>query len=168
MDFPVNHIIPLNMVIWRVLAWEGLAVIRTRSCERAPQKDTAVIVLSHSHRIILTVGFYRVLFRMVWMRWAMVSTVHSENSRLMVVWISSSVSKSTAAVASSRIRIFDFRSKALARHSSCLWPTLCKKNKHKLLTFSRARQIRRVARVLKSSLFSACKKYIREHIFTLF
>lgn len=82
----------------------------------------------YSFRLIIsTVRFYRVLFRMVWMRWAMVSTVHWENSWLMVLCISSSVSKSTAAVASSRIRIFDFRSKALARHSSCLWPTLYKK-----------------------------------------
>jgi len=35
----------------------------------------------------------------------------------------SSVSRSTAAVASSRTRIFVFRNSALTRQSSCLWPT---------------------------------------------
>ena len=56
----------------------------------------------------------------------MVSTVQSANSVRMVPWIRSSVSRSTAAVASSRIRILVLRNKALARHSSWRWPTLKK------------------------------------------
>lgn len=54
----------------------------------------------------------------------MVRTVQSLNSCLIVFWMSSSVSMSTAAVASSRIRILVFRRSALARHSNCLCPTL--------------------------------------------
>uniref|UniRef100_A0A0E9WUT8 Uncharacterized protein n=1 Tax=Anguilla anguilla TaxID=7936 RepID=A0A0E9WUT8_ANGAN len=61
---------------------------------------------------------------MVFMRWAMVRTVQLENSWRMVAWIRQSVSRSTAAVASSRMRMRDLRSRALARHRSCLWPTL--------------------------------------------
>lgn len=55
---------------------------------------------------------------------AMVSTVQSTNCVRMVIWIRSSVSRSMAAVASSRIRILVLRRRALARHTSCLWPTL--------------------------------------------
>lgn len=55
---------------------------------------------------------------------AMVSTVQSSNCVRMVIWIRSSVSRSMAAVASSRIRILVLRRRALARHTSCLWPTL--------------------------------------------
>lgn len=61
---------------------------------------------------------------MVFRRWAIVKTVQSLNSDLIVDWMRSSVSRSTAAVASSKTRIFVFRSKALARQSNCLWPTL--------------------------------------------
>ena len=43
---------------------------------------------------------------------------------LIVCWIRSSVSRSTAAVASSRMRTLFLRSRARARHTSCLWPTL--------------------------------------------
>ena len=50
-------------------------------------------------------------------------TYHPWNSDRMVVWIKLSVSKSTAAVASSRTRIFVFLNKALARQISCLCPT---------------------------------------------
>ena len=46
---------------------------------------------------------------------AIVMMVHSENSFLMVVWMSESVSRSTAAVASSSTRIFVFRNKALGK-----------------------------------------------------
>ncbi len=67
---------------------------------------------------------HRELSKMVLSLCAMVSTVQWENSLRMVFWIRSSVSRSTAAVASSRISIRDFLSKARARHSSCLWPTL--------------------------------------------
>lgn len=63
---------------------------------------------------------------MVFSLCAMVSTVLSLNSVLMVFWIRSSVSMSTAAVASSRIRILDFLRRVLARQTSCLWPTLIK------------------------------------------
>ena len=55
---------------------------------------------------------------------AMVSTVHPLNSVLIVVWIRSSVSRSTAAVASSMTRIFVFRRSARARQTSWRWPTL--------------------------------------------
>lgn len=55
---------------------------------------------------------------------AIVSTVQSSNWVLIVIWIRSSVSRSMAAVASSRIRILVLRSSALARQMSCLWPTL--------------------------------------------
>ncbi len=54
----------------------------------------------------------------------MVITVHSLKAVLIVFWIRSSVSRSTAAVASSKIRILDFRSKALAKHTNWRWPTL--------------------------------------------
>lgn len=53
---------------------------------------------------------------------AMVITVHSLNSFLIVFCMRSSVSKSTAAVASSRIKIFVFLSKARARQMSWRWP----------------------------------------------
>ncbi len=56
--------------------------------------------------------------------WAIVSTVHSANSVRIVAWIRSSVSRSTAAVASSRMRTLVFRSKARARHTNWRWPTL--------------------------------------------
>ena len=55
---------------------------------------------------------------------AMVITVHSLNALRMVDWMTSSVWTSIEAVASSRSKIFDFLSKALAKHTSCLWPTL--------------------------------------------
>lgn len=57
-------------------------------------------------------------------RWAMSSTVHWANqlSRAACIW--SSVPGSTAAVASSRMRIWVFRRRARARHSSCFWPRL--------------------------------------------
>ena len=57
-------------------------------------------------------------------RCAMVMTVQSLNSFRMVFWMSASVSISTAAVASSRTRIFDRRSRALARQTNCRCPTL--------------------------------------------
>ena len=50
--------------------------------------------------------------------------VQLENSVLMVFWIRSSVSKSTAAVASSRIKIFVLWSNARAKQISCLSPML--------------------------------------------
>jgi len=55
---------------------------------------------------------------------AIVSTVQLENSVRMVAWIRSSVSRSTAAVASSNTRILDLRSNARAKHTSWRWPTL--------------------------------------------
>lgn len=60
----------------------------------------------------------------VFKRWAIMSIVQDLNSSLIVFWISASVLTSTAAVASSRTRIFDLRSNARARLSSCLCPTL--------------------------------------------
>lgn len=54
----------------------------------------------------------------------MVKTVQSSNWVRMVDWMRSSVSRSIAAVASSRIRILDFLRRARAKHTSCLWPTL--------------------------------------------
>jgi len=55
---------------------------------------------------------------------AIVRTVHSANSVRIVDWIRLSVSRSTDAVASSRIRTLVLRSRARARHTSCFWPTL--------------------------------------------
>lgn len=54
----------------------------------------------------------------------MVKTVQSSNWVRMVDWMRSSVSRSMAAVASSRMRILVFLRRARARHTSCLWPTL--------------------------------------------
>lgn len=54
----------------------------------------------------------------------MVKTVQSSNWVRMVDWMRSSVSRSIAAVASSRIRILVFLKRARAKHTSCLWPTL--------------------------------------------
>lgn len=51
---------------------------------------------------------------------AMVKTVQSSNWVLMVDWIRSSVSRSMAAVASSRTKILVFLSRARAKHTSCL------------------------------------------------
>lgn len=62
--------------------------------------------------------------RTVLTRWAIVNTVLSLNWVLSMDWIWTSVSKSTAAVASSRIRILAFRRSALARQTSCFWPVL--------------------------------------------
>ena len=56
--------------------------------------------------------------------WAIMSIVQDLNSSRMVFWISASVLTSTAAVASSRTRIFDLRNNALARLNSYLCPTL--------------------------------------------
>ena len=42
---------------------------------------------------------------------------------LIVAWMRSSVSRSTAAVASSRTKILVFLRMARARQTSCLWPT---------------------------------------------
>lgn len=56
--------------------------------------------------------------------WAMVKTVQSSNWVRMVDWMRSSVSRSIAAVASSRMRILVFLRRARAKHTSCLWPTL--------------------------------------------
>ena len=67
---------------------------------------------------------YRVLSIIVFKRCAMVRIVQSPNLSRIVVWINASVSKSIAAVASSRMRIFVFRSNARARQINCLWPTL--------------------------------------------
>lgn len=67
---------------------------------------------------------YLLLSMMVWRRWAIVRTVQSVNSLRIVVWIKLSVSRSTAAVASSRMRILALRRRARARHTSCLCPTL--------------------------------------------
>ena len=61
--------------------------------------------------------------KIVFSRWAIVMTVQSLNSERIVFWIRSSVSISIAAVASSKIRIFVFRSKALDKQISCRWPT---------------------------------------------
>lgn len=58
---------------------------------------------------------------------AIVRMVQSENSFLTVVCTRLSVSKSMEAVASSKMRIFVFRSKARARQTSCRCPTLLKK-----------------------------------------
>lgn len=69
------------------------------------------------------------LSMMLCRRWAMVRTVQWENSLRMVFWIRLSVSRSTAAVASSRINIRDFLNRARARHTSCLCPTL-EENRH--------------------------------------
>lgn len=67
---------------------------------------------------------------MVFRRCAIVSTVQWENSLRMVFWMRSSVSRSTAAVASSRMSMRDFRSRARAKQSSCLWPRLLQMKKN--------------------------------------
>lgn len=59
----------------------------------------------------------------------MVSTVQSSNCVRMVDWMRSSVSRSTAAVASSNTRILVFRSRARARHTSWRCPTLDQEEK---------------------------------------
>lgn len=54
----------------------------------------------------------------------MSSTVHCANQLPRAACIWRSVPGSTAAVASSRMRIWVFRRRARARHRSCFWPTL--------------------------------------------
>lgn len=61
---------------------------------------------------------------MVLRRWAMVRTVQSSNCVRIVDWMSVSVSRSTAAVASSKTRILVFLSRALARQTSWRCPRL--------------------------------------------
>ena len=61
---------------------------------------------------------------MVLSLWAIVMTVHSLNSFRIVAWIRSSVSKSTAAVASSKMSTLVLRSKARAKQINCRCPTL--------------------------------------------
>lgn len=61
---------------------------------------------------------------MVFSLCAIMSIEQDLNSSRMVLWIRASVLTSTAAVASSRTRIFDLRSSARARLNSCLCPTL--------------------------------------------
>lgn len=60
---------------------------------------------------------------MVFNLWAIVRTVQFWNLSLMVFWMRSSVSKSTAAVASSRMRTFVFLKSARAKQINCRWPT---------------------------------------------
>ena len=66
----------------------------------------------------------RPLSMTVGIRCATVSTVHLLVSALIVFWIKSSVAVSTEAVASSSTKILLFCNNALARHTSCLCPTL--------------------------------------------
>ena len=63
----------------------------------------------------------------VFSRCAIVNIVQSLNSLRIVVWMRSSVSRSTADVASSSTRTFVFRKSALAMQISCLCPTLLAK-----------------------------------------
>ena len=94
---------------------------------------------------------------MVLSLWAMVSTVRSANSRRIVSWMRSSVSMSTAAVASSRTRILLLRSSARAKHTNCRWPTLWKrenvfiKRRRGNVAFSKTKTILRIT-VLKQIL----------------
>lgn len=53
---------------------------------------------------------------------AMVSCVHSPNTLWMAFWMSASVSGSMLAVASSSMRMREWRSMARARQNSCFWP----------------------------------------------
>lgn len=66
---------------------------------------------------------------MVFRRCAMAITVQCWKANRMVFCMRLSVCMSTAAVASSRIRIFVFLSKVLARHSNCRWPILGGRNR---------------------------------------
>ena len=77
---------------------------------------------------ILVNDVYLVLSMMVLIRWAMVRIVQSAKLSLIVSWMSASVSKSIAAVASSNTSTLVFRSKARAKQMSCRWPTLYRVN----------------------------------------
>ncbi len=65
---------------------------------------------------------------MVLRRCAMVRTVQSSNWVLIVDCIKLSVSRSTAAVASSKTRILVFLRRARAKQTSCRWPKLKPRN----------------------------------------
>ena len=73
---------------------------------------------------------------MVLSRWATVMIVQSQNLLLMVFWMRSSVSRSTAAVASSNTRIFVLRRRARARHTNWRWPTLEAKKSNENRTYN--------------------------------
>lgn len=60
----------------------------------------------------------------VGIRCAMVQTVQSLNSVLIIFWMRLSVAESTDAVASSSTKILACLSKARPRDTSCRWPTL--------------------------------------------
>lgn len=86
-----------------------------------------------TYSMILTKQFYelpssstrtRSLSITVGIRWATVITVQLLVSFLIVFWMTLSVAVSTEAVASSNTNIFRFWSSTLARHTSCLCPTL--------------------------------------------
>lgn len=116
-------------------------VLHPPGCTPAPLAAFLLPLLSSSCPILgvqipilfAPLSVYLLLSMMVWRRWAIVRTVQSANSLRIVVWIKLSVSKSTAAVASSRMRILALRSKARARHTNCLCPTLGGDEEHELL-----------------------------------
>ena len=77
---------------------------------------------------------------MVLSLWAIVRTVQLANSLRIVVWMRSSVSRSTAAVASSSTSILDLRNNARARHTSWRCPTLNTTKSTSLITTRCQRQ----------------------------
>lgn len=90
---------------------------------------------------------------MVFIRWAIVNTVLSLNWVLRVDWIWRSVSKSTAAVASSRMRILAFWRSALARQTSCFWPVLQVRRGMVNWVFSGSEYVINLKIVMKTWLF---------------
>lgn len=94
--------------------------IQTNNCKHCMLILPFIFCLHNSYLIHTNL----LLFKTVFKRCAMVRIVHDSNSCQIVSWINLSVSISTAAVASSSIRIWVFLKSALAKHISCLWPTL--------------------------------------------
>ena len=90
---------------------------------RSVVRNLALIFFCHitTHKVILTISiiapvgvFFFILLK--WTKFELRSGV--------ITCINSSVSRSTAAVASSKTNILLLRKQARAKHINCLWPTL--------------------------------------------
>ena len=109
-----------SLYIW----FENLGINCLWSSKKIFRCEIRFITCASVYYLNVLLEFYLELSMMVLSLWAMVNTVQFENSLRIVFCMSSSVLWSTEAVASSSIKIFVFRSRARAKHTSWRWPTL--------------------------------------------
>lgn len=122
-------LIPASDAIWAKTVFESFSKFNGVSNSiRRPLSRTIILRVKETtlefQNWITHIKFYRWQSIIVLSLWAIVITVQSGNWLLIVSRIKASISTSTAAVASSRIRILDFLSKALAKQSNWRCPTL--------------------------------------------